>query len=244
MKAKIIRLRDFLTRNKIFFEVITATALTFTGIIVSITANTIAKQANIIADTANAIANNANKISQVQTKIMESENTPKIEIQRKDIYPDPSINSYVTEWYIYNNNSKISKFEFEKERSYIVYEKTDNEVINIPIVKYFNDEGKLISQNEGLIYKFDNRHCFQQESVLRQQMSNYGNVSIKSYIEISYENISGKKEIKHFQVLPLIQPIDDEEWKSIETNWISHSDNAIHIEKVEQNIVFLKKYKQ
>ncbi|UPZ14558.1 hypothetical protein [Flavobacterium humidisoli] len=236
MKNKIIRLRDLLTRNKIFFEVITATALTITGIIVSITANNIAKQANIIA-------NNANKISEVQTKIMENENTPKIEIQRKDTYVDPTMNIYITEWYIYNNNSKISKFEFEKEISYLVYEKTNNEVINIPIVKYFIDQGKSISQNEGLIYKFDNKHSYQQESFLRHQISNHGNVSIKSYIEISYENISGKKEIGYFQILPLIQRIDEKEWKSIEANWRDHSDDAIDILKVEKNINFLEKHK-
>ena len=219
-------LRSFLERNKIFFEIITATAITTASIFISIKANN--------------IANYANGISEEQTKIMKSENTPRIEIKREELYIDSTKTNYITKWSVYNNNSKLSNFEIQKEVSYIVFEKENLKEIDIPLVKYLVT-GKISGQNEGLIYQFDNSHCYEYEFLTNQELSNYGNTYIKSYIEISYYNISGLRETKFYQILPLIEEISIEEWKSNENNWRDKSKNAISLERVEENISQMKK---
>lgn len=120
MKNKIIALRSFLERNKIFFEIITASALTTASIFISIKANN--------------IANYANDISEEQTKIMKSENTPRIQIKREELYIDSTKTNYITKWSVYNNNSKLSNFEIQKEVSYIVLEKENLKYTEIPLV--------------------------------------------------------------------------------------------------------------
>ena len=226
MKNKIIALRNLLERNKIFFEIITATALTTASIFISIKANN--------------IANYANGISEEQTKIMKSENAPRIEIKRQELYIDSTKTNYITKWSVYNNNSKLSNFEIQKEVSYIVLEKENSKEIDIPLVKYL-DTGKISDQNEGLIYEFDNKHCYEYEFLTNQELSNYGSTYIKSYIEISYYNISGAKETKFYQILPLIEEISIEEWKSNEQAWRDKSKNAISLKHIEKNISQMKK---
>jgi len=227
MKNKIIVLRSFLERNKIFFEIITATALTTASIFISIKANN--------------IANYANGISEEQTKIMKSENTPRIEIKREELYVDSTKTNHITKWSVYNNNSKLSNFEIQKEVSYIILEKENLKYIEMPLVKYL-DTGKLSGQNEGLIYEFDNRHCYEYEFLTNQELSNYGNTYIKSYIEITYYNISGTRETKYYQILPLVEEISIEEWKSNEDTWRNKSKNAISLEHIEKNINQMKNW--
>lgn len=98
MKNKIIEFRMFLERNKIFFEISLAIIVAITGIFISIQANNIAKN---------------------QTKIMELENTPRIEIRNTQVYND-SLKIYdITKWFVFNHNSKISNFKINKEVSYL-----------------------------------------------------------------------------------------------------------------------------
>lgn len=229
MKSKIISLRSFLERNKIFFEVLTATALTLTGIFVSFNAN--------------SIANKANSISDSQTKIMELENTPRIEIHRTELYIDSIENKHITKWLVFNNNSKISNFQIEKEVSYLVTTKKNHQEVDIPLVKYLDDQEKLSVQNEGLIYEFDNKHCYEDEYLTSKEISDFGDIYIKSFIKISYNNVLGKKEIKFFQILPLIQEIPKKNWESTQADWLNKSDNAIHLKDVEKNITQIRNYK-
>ncbi|MFH7015824.1 hypothetical protein [Flavobacterium sp. FlaQc-47] len=227
MKNKIIQLRSFLERNKIFFEVLAATALTTTSIFVSFKAN--------------SIANQANQISSSQTEIMELENTPRIEIKRTQIYSDSTKTSFDTRWLVYNNNSKISNFEIEKEISYLNIRKKDNKEINMPLVEYLNHVGKLTSPNEGLVYEFDNKYCSQDEFLTREAISDFGDIDVKSYIEISYKNVLGEKKVVHFQISPLIQDIKQESWDSINRDWRNKSNNAIYLKNIEKNISKIKK---
>ncbi|UWY28760.1 hypothetical protein N4T20_02270 [Flavobacterium sp. TR2] len=226
MKNKIILLRSLLERNKIFFEIITATALTTASIFISIKANN--------------IANYANGISEEQTEIMKSENTPRIQIKRDELYTDSTKTNYITKWSIYNNNSKLSNFEIQKEVSYLVLVKENLKEIDLPLVKYL-DAGKVSNQNEGLIYEFDNRHCYEYEFLINQELSNHGNTYIKSYIEISYYTISGNKETKFYQILPLIQEISSDEWKSNENDWRNKNQSAITLEHIQKNMNQIKK---
>lgn len=132
MNNKVNNFRFFLEKNKIFFEIGLAIIVALTGIYISIQANDIAKN---------------------QTKIMELENTPKIEIRKVQVYND-SLKIYdITKWFVFNNNSKISNFEIDNEISYLNLIKRKNyEEIDIPLRNYLNIGGILSGENEGLIF--------------------------------------------------------------------------------------------
>ncbi|MDW8848787.1 hypothetical protein SD960_01685 [Flavobacterium sp. MMLR14_040] len=220
MKSKIIKLRNFLNRNKIFFEILAAIALTSTSIFVSI---------------------KANNISESQTRIMELENTPRIEIQRTQLYDDSTKTNYTTKWIVFNNNSKISNFEIQKEISYLNIRKKNGKEIDIPLVEYLNHLGNLTGQSEGLIYEFDNKYCSEDEFLTRKEISDYGDIDVKSFIEISYNNVLGKKEIIHFQISPLIQEISEDSWEATNKDWSDKNSNAIYLKDIEKNIQKIKK---
>lgn len=215
-------LRDFLKQNRIFFEVIAATALTTTSIYVSFKANNIAER---------------------QMEIMELENTPRIEIQRSQQYSDSTKTYQLTKWKVFNNNSKISNFEIEKEISYINIVKKNSKEISIPLVEYINRNGNLSGQYEGLIYEFNNENCFKDEFITRQELANYGDVDVKSFIELSYTNVLGKKEIIYFQILPLVQQISNDEWTNINDDWTNKNSEVLFLKNIEQNIETIKNHK-
>ncbi|WP_124019393.1 hypothetical protein [Flavobacterium hydrophilum] len=185
MKSKIIKLRGFLKRNKIFFEVLAATVLTITSIFVSFQANNISKR---------------------QMEIMESENTPRIEIQRTQLFIDSTKSNQVTKWLVFNNNSKISDFEIEKQISFLSITKKNREELSIPVIEYLNPNGKLSGENEGLIYEFDNVNSFQDEFITRQNLIDYGGVNVRSFIQISYHDVlggeKGNKIFSNFTINP------------------------------------------
>ncbi|OXA93862.1 hypothetical protein [Flavobacterium hercynium] len=229
MKNKIIFYRHFLERNKIFFEILTAVVLTITSIFVSIQAND--------------IANKANAISNAQTGIMELENTANLEIRKKQISNDSTETDNITKWSVLNNNSKISNFEIEKEFSYInIVKKLNNEEINIPLMEYINLDGRSTEQNEGLIYEFDNKNCSHNEYLMRQGIWEYGFTQIKSFIQVSFDNVLTKKVTKYYQIAPLIQEISKREWDLIKKDWSAKSSNVIHLKDIERNVQIIKNY--
>lgn len=230
MRKKIVQFRNLLERNKIFLEVLTASVLTITSIFVSIQANN--------------IANQANKISSDQTDIMKRENTAKLEIRKTQLSGDSAQNGAVTKWSVLNNNSKISNFVIEKEFSYInVVKKLNTDEINIPVMEYINLEGKSTELNEGLIYEFDNKNCSYDELILRQAIWDFGFTQIKTFIQISFENmLTNEKETKFYQISPLIQPIQEKEWDSIKNDWSSKSKKVIYLKNTEKNARLIKDF--
>lgn len=230
MRKKIVQFRNFLERNKIFLEVLTALVLTITSIFVSIQANN--------------IANQANKISSDQTDIMKRENTAKLEIRKTQLSGDSVQNSTISKWSVLNNNSKVSNFVIEKEFSYInVVKKLNTDEINIPVIEYINLEGKSTEQNEGLIYEFDNKNCSTDEFLLRKAIWDFGFTQIKTFIQISFDNVlTNEKETKFYQISPLIQPIQEEEWDSIKKDWSSKSKNVIYLKDIEKNARLIKDF--
>lgn len=229
MKNKIIHFRNFLERNKIFLEVLTAIVISITSIFVSFQANNIANQANIISDT--------------QTDIMKLENTPSIEIRKTLVANGSSGIESVSKWLVLNNNSKISNFEIEKEFSYInIVKKTKSEELNIPLMEYINRDGRLTGKNEGLVYEFDNKNCSQNEFLMRQEIWDYGYTQIKSFIEISYDNVITKRATKFYQITPLIKEISKSEWDSIKRDWSNKSKDVMHLKDIKKNAQKIKNY--
>lgn len=229
MKNKIIELRKFLKRNKIFLEVLTAIVLTTTSIFVSFQANNIANQANVISST--------------QTAVMKMENTPSLEIRKVQEVSDSYVIDNVSKWIVINNNSIISNFEIEKEYAFLnMVKRANSKELNIPLMEYINSDGKATGQNEGLIYEFDNKNCSKNELLTRNGIWDYGYIQIKSFIEISYTNVFKKKEIKYYQIAPLIQEISNREWDSIKNDWSSKSKNVMHLQFIDTNIQKIKNY--
>jgi hypothetical protein len=74
MKSKIIQLRSFLKRNKIFFDVTAAIILALSSVFVAIKVN--------------SITNKANNISKNQTEIVELGNNPSIAMPNDSIKID------------------------------------------------------------------------------------------------------------------------------------------------------------
>ena len=221
MKSKIIKLRNFLNTNKIFFEVLAATALTITSIFVSF---------------------KANDISERQMEIMEFENTPKIEIQRTQLFIDSSKTYQVSKWLIFNNNSKILNFQIEKQISFINIPKKNREEISIPVIEYLNFKGQLSGKSEGLIYEFDNSNSFQDEFATREELSDYGDIYVTSFIEISYHDVLDRKQVKYFQISPLIKDVSQKDWDLINQDWSNKSDDAIYLKYIERNIKQIKSH--
>lgn len=224
MSSRVKKLRKFLEKNKIFFEIGLAIIVAFTGIYISIQANDIAKN---------------------QTKIMELENTPKIEIRKTQIYND-SLKIYdLTKWFVFNHNSKISNFEIDQEISYLNFTKRKNyEEISIPLRSYLNIGGTLSGENEGLIFEFDNKYSGYNEFLTRQGIRDHGYLDTKSFISLSYDDILEKREIKYFQITPLIKEISKKSWDSLISDWSGKSMNAIILDSdIKKNIEEIKKCK-
>jgi len=221
MREKLIFFRGLLERNKIFFEVLVASTLTFMGVYVSIQANTIATN---------------------QTKIMEQENTPKIEIRQTQLYNDSTKIYDITKWLVFNHNSKISNFDIEKEISYLNLIKRGSYLeINLPLRSYLNLGGTLTGESEGLIFDFDNRYTGYNEYLTRQKIWNYGHIQPISFVELSYENVLEKKEKRYYQITPRIREINKTSWDSLITDWSNKSQNAIYIDSnIDENIERIK----
>ena len=77
------KIKEWLERNKIYFETGVATALTIMSLIVSYSANIMAKKSNELADKANEIANKSNEISEIEIEMQQKDKLPKFSIEVK-----------------------------------------------------------------------------------------------------------------------------------------------------------------
>lgn len=216
LKLKLNCFRSWLEFNKIFFEIIGAASLSFMAIFISITANSLTEK---------------------QTKIMEYENTPQLEIRTQQIQ-NPQTKIYdKTVWLIFNRNSKLSNFEIEKDYSLLTFTKArdfSGDTLSVPIHFYLNTSGILTGENEGLIYQFDNAYVGEDEFEFRSGLRGIGYIDVHSYIKITYNNIFDEKIEKFYKISPSIKLITSEEWKKIEKFWIDNTDKRIYLDDVEK----------
>jgi len=202
-------IRSFLQANKIYFEVVVASCLTFMALYLSWTAN---------------------KISEQQTTIMQLEHTPNIELRKTQIYND-SLKIYdVTKWFVYNNNSKISNFDIEKEYSLLCFSfKQKTDTIKLPVWDYLNLGGTIYENSEGKIFDFDNKYSGYEEYSLRQSLFSEGYLDVESYIKINYRSVLKKNETKYFRIEPGIEEIDSLKWNRIKFYIEDNSEKGIHL---------------
>lgn len=222
MSRPILKLKRFLDSNKIFFEIIVSISLTFTSIYVSIIANQIALS---------------------QTRIMELENTPKLEIRKNQIYNDSLEIFEITEWYIFNQNSKIANVSLEKEVSFLnVIKRGTYQEFNIPCRNYLNSQGILTGSSEGLVYQFDNKLTALNEYQTREQFWDKGHLQLNTYISVSYDDVLNEKNEKFYMITPTIKEISKSTWDSCIRTWSIGSEYAVYLsENITENLQSIDK---
>ncbi|RXR18955.1 hypothetical protein EQG63_05785 [Flavobacterium amnicola] len=209
------RIKEQLEENKIFFEIIYIGLLSFMAVFVSI---------------------QANNISDNQTKIMEFENTPKIEIRSKQVYNDTLGYRYKEKWLIYNKNSKLSNFDVLDTKSFLVYHEkqiSTRDSIIFPINHYINTSGTLFDQNEGLLYEFDNEENGLYFRNLDLATKQNGYLQINNYIKISYSTVLNNNIEKYYQISPIIQEIPLKEWEKITNLFIDKSESMVSLIEID-----------
>lgn len=185
------RLRNFLEENKVFFEVVVSVLLSIMAVLVSI---------------------EANRIANAQTRIMEQENSPHLEIRMTQDYNQELKIYDNTNWLVFNRGGKIIDFEANECTFFKFYYGQNPDSIVIPIYGYFNLRGLLSGESEGLIYQVDNDHNGKIEIALRDSLMNYGYFEMASYIEITYRDIFDKKHSEYYQIAPGYNRINKEQW--------------------------------
>lgn len=196
MKKYLCILRNGLEVNKIFFEVIVASLLSFMAVYVSI---------------------QANKIAETQTKIMQEENLPLLEIRMTQEYNE-QINLYDNDiWWFFNRGGPLSDF-YTKEYSFFKFTYyPDFETLQLPLYSYLNMKGILTGEIEGLVYQVDNNHHGTKKMELRDSLSNFGFCDIETYVAVSYIDIFNERHEEYFQISPVIDRINKQNWDRVET---------------------------
>ncbi|MEA5425881.1 hypothetical protein [Arcicella lustrica] len=198
MKLKIEKIRKVLSDNKIFFEVIVATLLSFMAIKVSI---------------------EANRIADNQTKIMYEENLPQLEIRMTQEY-NTQLKIYDNDvWLFFNRGGKLSDFDTKEYSFYRFTYRPDYDTLNIPLDSYLNMRGIITGESEGLVYQIDNNHHGAKEIVLRDSLSKFGYYDIDTYVAIYYKDIFDEKHEEFFQISPGINKINKQTWDRIEASY-------------------------
>ena len=198
---KISSIRKSLEKNKIFFELIVATLLSFMAIYVSI---------------------QANKIAETQTSIMEQENLPQLEIRMTQDY-NQDLKIYDNNiWLFFNRGGKILNFD-TTEYTFLRFtnmHEMEIDSVSLPLYGYYNMRGTLSGESEGLIYQIDNNHNGIKEIELRNNLTGYGYYDIESYMQISYEDIFDKQHFEYYKVSPGISKISEKKWKEISVKFV------------------------
>lgn len=197
MQHFIRKLRIYLTKNKIFFEVIVSMALSFMAIYVSI---------------------QANKIAENQTRIMEEELLPQLEI-RPSVEFNQELQIYDnTTWLFYNHGGKLSNFNTEEYSFIKIIDKNSENYDTIirPLYSYLDFRGVLTGESEGLIYLVDNHHHGNKEMELRNSLINEAYIEIHVYVQVSYKDLFNKEHYEYFQISPGIKKVSKSHWEKAE----------------------------
>ena len=222
MKIDINKIRKGLNDNKIFFEVIVASLLSFMAVYVSI---------------------QANRIAETQTKIMQEENLPQLEIRMTQEYNE-QIKLYDNDvWLFFNRGGRLSDFDTKEYSFYKFTYHPDYDNLMLPLYSYLNMRGILTGESEGLVYQVDNNHHGTKEMELRDSLSNFGFYEIETYVAVSYTDIFNDKHEEYFQISPGINRIKKQQWDTIETSYKNAKDRFTFSKLSATNIINMTKNK-
>lgn len=190
--------RKWLERNKIFLEVL------------SIVISPIA---------AVYVAYKANEISDSQTRIMEQQEMPRIEVRTSRLYNEES-KVYDTDMLaVFNMGGKLANFDI-KTMEFLQLEvyrprAAKNDTLMLEIEEYYTTGGVLSGNSEGLIYTVDNNHGDARIVSLRDTLLNkhIGYCDVVSYAQITYNDVFDNKHIDYFKTNPSVVKVSEAEWK-------------------------------
>lgn len=220
MKIDIRKIRKVLNTNKIFFEVIVASLLSFMAVYVSI---------------------QANRIAETQTKIMREENLPQLEIRMTQEYNE-QIKLYDNDvWLFFNRGGRLSEFNTKEYSFYNFTYEPDYDTLKLPLYSYLNLRGILSGESEGLVYQVDNNHQGTKEMELRDSLSNFGFYDIETYVAVSYTDIFNDRHEEYFQISPGINRINKQKWDTIEKNYMNAKERYTFSKLSANNIITMTK---
>lgn len=205
MKIDLNKFRKELKDNKIFFEVIVASLLSFMAVYVSI---------------------QANRIAEIQTKIMQEENLPQLEIRMTQEYNEQLKVHDNDIWLFFNRGGRLSDFDTKAYSFYKFTYHPDYDTLRLPLYSYLNMRGILTGESEGLVYQIDNNHQGAKEIELRDSLSNFGFYDIETYVEISYIDIFNDRHEEYFQISPGINRITKQNWDVLEASYRNVKDRV------------------
>lgn len=198
MRFNIVKIRKWLNANKIFFEVIVATLLSFMAVFVSI---------------------QTNKIAETQTQIMIEENMPQIEIRMGQQYNELSKFYDNDIWYFYNRGGKLSNFEISYYSFYEFIYRPNFDTIVIPIYGYLNMQGVLTGEGDGLIYQIDNNHNGKKEIELRDSLWDFGFNNVTVFARLEFKDILNRQHEEYYQISPGITSVDKIKWDNVKSKF-------------------------
>lgn len=208
---RIATLRDFLQRNKIFFETITATLLSIMAIIISTAQILISSKQNVLIET--------------QTEIARQQAIPQFVIAAKQLI-DPDGKARSDAIYVNNRGGIVRDFHCNTATFFDVklsYMRGQAKKLEIPINGYFRSSG-YTAEGTGQVLVIrgylNNEKLFQLRKdchQLAEEKKAFCNIEMRNYLRLYYRDIFGKEHEDYYYV-PFFyggSPIETKEGKEI-----------------------------
>lgn len=196
-------IRQWLEKNKIFLDVVSAMLLPVAAVYV---------------------AYKANSIADVQTKIMEQQVMPRIEIRTDQIFNEKNELSDTQMFSVFNMGGKLSNFDYDHVEflNIELYNGiSSNDTILLPIADYQVVGGIISGNSEGLVYTLTNSHGDSSIVNLRNNLitKHIGYCNILSYAKVTYEDLFGNEHKEYFRTNPDVVKIKEIEWNKVKNDF-------------------------
>lgn len=193
--------RDWLTSNKIFFEIIVMGWLTYMAI-------TVSKKANEIAD--------------AQTSIMRQEQLPQFEFRSEQMKNEKTGVYDYRLWYVLNRGGRFSDLDM-RDLTFVTFVKRNDQLldtIRIPVYGYLSLVKTMSMESQGAVLTFNNDGNGALEHRLRQEMFNDGYFDVDSYARISYKDLFGKTVYEYHRLGIGTEKISEIEYEKLDSIYL------------------------
>ncbi|RZK26757.1 MAG: hypothetical protein EOO43_01865 [Flavobacterium sp.] len=192
-------LRKWLTKNKIFFEVVAFSVFSLTAILV-------AYKANLIAD--------------AQTHIMRKTAVPQVGIVMTS--DNNNVDKvYKPTWYVFNTGGKISNINITTYSMIHLDSYTSDTLdkIGYPLYGYLNFRTQITGEAEGHVATIDNGDSALLEQKLRTDLTDIAYFNVQCYARITFKDIFDEHHVTYFKLGIENERLTTLEWYNIEQHW-------------------------
>lgn len=169
------KIKEWLERNKIYFETIVMVSLTIMSLVISRSANIIANRSNDLAEKANEIADRSNEISETEIEMQQKDKLPSFTVKIEENQSSNIVNTVN----IYNTGGRITN-GFINTHCYVkIYLKNANGKTSNWWIKIYD-----AFEDTKISYDYNNE-CFS----LKSYLSSFVNMYYDVKREIDLENI-------------------------------------------------------